>query len=183
MKYRDTIKRILKEGKESDDITRIAVFDFDGTLVNSPLPDEGKMEYEEKTGQKWPYGGWWGRAESLDGEIFDIQTIPSVISDYRAERKDPNTLVVMLTGRIKRLAPQVEQILSDNNIDFDEYHYNDGGSTLTFKINVLNQLLSEHPNVTSIKLWEDRVEHADSFKAWGGTLKNIDFDITVVGSN
>ena len=179
MNNKNIIKQILNEGTK-DDITRIAVFDFDGTLVNSPLPEEGKVEYEEKTGQKWPYSGWWGRAESLDTNIFDISPIPSVQSAYRNERKNPNTLVVMLTGRIKKLSGQVEDILSTNGFRFDGYYYNDGGSTLTYKINTLSKLLSEYPNVKSIALWDDRIEHVDAFKAWGTGLENIDFNITVV---
>lgn len=183
MANKDTIKKILKEGTENDNITRIAVFDFDGTLVNSPLPEEGKVEYQEKTGEKWPYSGWWGRPESLDVEIFDIIPISSVLSDYKKERSNPSTLVIMLTGRIKKLSPHVENILSIYGFKFDEYHYNNGGSTLTYKINTLNDVLSQHPNVKSIAMWDDRLEHIEPFKVWGSTLKDIDFEITAVDGN
>jgi hypothetical protein len=183
MNNKKVIKQILKEGTENDNITRIAIFDFDGTLVNSPLPEEGMAEYEEKTGEKWPYKGWWGRKESLDMEIFDIQPIRSVLADYRAEKGNPDTLLVMLTGRIQKLALEVEGILSNYGLTFDEYHYNNGGSTLTYKINTLNEILSQHPNVKSIAMWEDRVEHIEPFKAWGNNLKDIDFNITAVEGN
>jgi hypothetical protein len=179
MNTKATIQQILKEGT-SDNIERISVFDFDGTLVNSPLPEEGKLIYKEKTGEDWSYMGWWGRPESLDANIFDIEPIPSVQSAYRKERSQPNTLVVMLTGRIEKLAPQVEGILNINGFRFDLYEYNNGGATLQSKINTLEDLLQKYPNVKSISMWEDRIQHVDSFKAWGEVQKNISFNITVV---
>ena len=42
------------------------VWDFDGTLVNTPVPDTGRAQYESETGLPWPHKGWWGRAESLE---------------------------------------------------------------------------------------------------------------------
>jgi len=65
-----------------ENFKKLSVFDFDGTLVNSPLPEEGKKEYKEKTGQDWPHAGWWGQPMSLDSEIFDMNIIPSVIRAY-----------------------------------------------------------------------------------------------------
>ena len=41
--------------------TKVAFFDFDGTLMNSPTPENGKIIYKEKTGVNYPYEGWWGR--------------------------------------------------------------------------------------------------------------------------
>jgi hypothetical protein len=182
MNTKEVIKKILKEETSNESITRIVVFDFDGTLVNSPLPENGRLEYKEKTGQDWPYQGWWGRPESLDTNIFDIDTIPSVISAYRKERSNLNTLLVMLTGRIKKLSTQVEAILNLNGLKFDVYEYNNGGSTLTSKINTLDNLLKVYPNVKSLSMFDDRVEHIDAFKAWGAAHDNINFDITVVDS-
>ena len=41
-------------------------FDFDGTLVHSPTPHEGKPVWLKETGMVWPYNGWWGKSETLD---------------------------------------------------------------------------------------------------------------------
>jgi len=46
--------------KNKSDITRICVWDFDGTLINTPVPEKGYVQYKEKTGQDWPHKGWWG---------------------------------------------------------------------------------------------------------------------------
>jgi hypothetical protein len=182
MNNKQTIKQILKEGTE-DTITRIAVFDFDGTLVNTPMPDTGKAEYKEKTGNDWPYMGWWGRGESLDMDIFDMPTIPSVKAAYEQERQNPNTLVVMLTGRLPKHHDLVKKILDSKGFRFDVYEYNNGGQTLQSKIKSMTELLNQYPNVKSLSMWDDRLEHIDAFKAWGNSLKGIDYNITVVDGN
>jgi hypothetical protein len=180
---KNVIKQILREDTGGKDITRIAVFDFDGTLVDTPLPETGKDEYKEKTGQEWPYSGWWGRPESLDMSIFNMPAISSVVSAYHEEKKDPHTLLVMLTGRIPKLHGLVSKILDSKGLKFDVYEYNNGGATLNSKINSMDELLRQYPNVKSLSMWDDRLEHIDSFKAWGNSLKGIDYNITVVNSN
>jgi hypothetical protein len=183
MSQTERIKQILKEGTSKDEIKRIAVFDFDGTLVDTPTPERGKVEYQQATGEAWPHKGWWGRPESLDFEIFKMPPIASVISDYNREKQTPDTLVVMLTGRIQRLSHEVELILATHRLRFDGYYYNNGGSTLDFKISILEKLLKEHPNVQSVAMWDDRLEHIPAFKAWGTAHPNLDFNITVVEGN
>lgn len=148
-------------------ITKISVFDFDGTLVDTPLPDSGRKEYKEKTGQDWPYAGWWGQPLSLDSKIFDMPTIPMVMSAYKSERTNSNTLMVMLTGRITKLGGIVKNILDEKGLTFDEYHYNRGGSTDVAKKRTLDELLEKYPSATSVEMWDDREEHLPIFQEWG----------------
>lgn len=162
-KYRLMMETI----EQPDNITKIAIFDFDGTLMNTPHPDSGKIEWEEKTGEKYPHIGWWSKRESLDTDVFDIQSIKSTIVDYFAETDDPNTLVIMLTGRLPQQADQVEKILNDRGLVFDEYHYKGNGTTLNSKINTIKSLLNRYPNVDFIEMYEDREPHAISFEEWG----------------
>ena len=164
-------------------ITKLAIFDFDGTLVNTPLPDKGRIEYEKKTGQPWPHKGWWGQPDSLDTKVFDMPVIDSVISDYKTEKTNPNTLTILLTGRIKKLSTYVEKVLKEKGLSFDEYHYNNGGSTDAFKVKILDDLIRKYPDV-EVEMWEDRLEHVPIFEQWGkekalsGEIK--DFKINVV---
>ena len=170
-----------------ENITKLSIFDFDGTLIDSPLPDYGKQEYLEKTGSEWPFSGWWGRELSLDQSIFDIQPIPMVISDYNKEKANPNTCTVMLTGRMVKLADAVKKILDSFNLKFDEYHYNRGGSTDVAKMKTMEQLLNKYQTVTSLEMWDDRLEHIPVFQAWGDNLiksgRLKDFNINVVPTN
>jgi hypothetical protein len=162
-KYRLMMETI----EQPDNITKIAIFDFDGTLMDTPHPDTGKKEWEEKTGKEYPHIGWWSKRESLDTNVFDIQSIKSTIVDYFAETDDPNTLVIMLTGRLPQQADQVEKILNNRSLIFDEYHYKGNGATLNSKINTIKSLLNRYPNVDFIEMYEDREPHAISFEEWG----------------
>jgi hypothetical protein len=158
---------MIKETLDKRKIDKISVFDFDGTLIDTPLPDYGRIEYEKKTGEKWPHVGWWSKPESLDDKIFDTPTIKPVVQAYEQEKLTPNTLLVMLTGRMDKLSQFVENILKIKNLSFDKYIYNTGGSTVNSKLKSLGELLIEYPNVISVELWEDREEHIPLFEKWG----------------
>jgi hypothetical protein len=167
-------------------ITKLSVFDFDGTLVDTPLPEFGKKEYQEKTGKTWPFPGWWGQPLSLDMDIFDMPTVPMVTSAYKKEKINPDTCMVMLTGRMVKLGDLVKKILDAKGLRFDEYHFNRGGSTETAKMKTMESLLEKYANVDELEMWDDRLEHIPIFQAWGddkvesGTLN--DFNINVVPS-
>jgi len=149
------------------EITKLAVFDFDGTLVDTPLPEFGKKEYKEKTGKDWPFPGWWGQPLSLDMSIFDMPTVPMVMSAYKKEKSSPNTGMIMLTGRMVKLGDKVKDILDAKGLKFDEYHYNNGGSTDVAKLRTLDSLLKKYPDVTTVEMWDDREEHLPIFQKWG----------------
>ncbi len=148
-------------------MTKLSVFDFDGTLVDTPLPEFGKQEYKEKTGKDWPFPGWWGQPLSLDMDVFDMPTVPMVMSAYKKEKPNPETGMIMLTGRMVKLGDKVKNILDAKGLTFDEYHYNRGGSTEVAKIQTLNSLLNKYTDVTSVEMWDDRDEHIPIFQSWG----------------
>ena len=171
---------MIRESLDKRLITAIEIFDFDGTLAVSPTPEVGKIEYRNKTGQDWPHSGWWGREESLDTNIFDIPIIKSVVSEYNKIKNDGSILKVMMTGRPKKLSAQIESILSDNGIYFDDYVYNTGGATLDYKINKLDHYVTWYPNLKRMKIFEDRVEHAEEFVKWGEKQDGIEVDVHFV---
>jgi hypothetical protein len=166
------------------EIKKLTIWDFDGTLVDTPLPEEGKKIYKEKTGKEWPHAGWWGQPLSLDMSVFDMPTVPSVIADYEKEKAKPDTMTVMLTGRMVKLGDLVKKILADKHLTFDEYHFNRGGSTDIAKIKTMEDILRRVNTIREIHMWDDREEHIPVFQAWGDNMVKqgvIDkFDITVV---
>jgi len=153
--------------EEKQTINKISIFDFDGTLADTPNKEDGIALWEAKTKKDYPHKGWWSKPESLDESVFNIKLIDETKRDYIGESIDKNTLMVMLTGRIPKLANQVEKVLHKNGIIFDEYHYKEKGDTFTSKINTLKKLVEQNPNVTEIEMWEDRLNHADGFEEWG----------------
>jgi hypothetical protein len=166
--------------------TKLTIWDFDGTLVDTPLPEEGKKIYKEKTGKDWPHAGWWGQPMSLDMSVFDIPTINSVIGDYKKETTNPDTMIVMVTGRMVKLTDLVKEILNRHGLKFHEYHFNRGGSTESAKKKTFDQILSQNPSIKEVEQWDDREEHIPIFQAWGdeqvesGRLNK--FNINVVPS-
>jgi hypothetical protein len=166
------------------EIKKLTIWDFDGTLLDTPLPEEGKKIYKEKTGKDWPHAGWWGQPLSLDMSVFDMPTVPSVIADYEKEKANPDTMTVMLTGRMVKLGDLVKKILADKHLTFDEYHFNRGGSTDTAKIKTMEDILRRVNTIREIHMWDDRELHIPIFQAWGDNMVKqgvIDkFDITVV---
>lgn len=165
---------------------KLSVFDFDGTLIDTPTKETGVIKYKEKTGQEWPYQGWWGRPETLDVEIFDMDIVPSVKTAYDIERKSPETMVIMLTGRIPRLRHLVEGILDMFGFKFDGYYYNMGGSTDVSKIKTITEILDKHKSIVEVKMWDDRTEHIQIFKDWGqkqiksGRLKSFNIEHVIL---
>ena len=60
----------------------LVIFDFDQTLMDTLGKEEGLKIWKEKTGQDYPHKGWWGRKESLDLDVFDIEPNEDVLTDY-----------------------------------------------------------------------------------------------------
>jgi len=125
---------------------RLAVYDFDGTLMDSPEPETGKQIWKEKTGQEYPHQGWWGRKESLDTDVFDIKPFPNILGKLKADMADPDTTTIILTSRMEKLRPQLENILNLNGIKVDELITKNGSDDkgdVILKIENYNQDLEE----------------------------------------
>jgi hypothetical protein len=166
--------------------TKLSIFDFDGTLIETPLPEEGKLKWGIKKGIPWPYEGYWGRHESLDMDIFDMPTVEDVEIDYNREKAKPDTIMVMLTGRMVKLKDYVKKILDSKGFEFDEYCYNRGGNTDVEKMRTMETLLDKYPNVVELEMWDDRMEHIPTFEQWGkaqcvnGRLKEFSINMVLV---
>jgi len=165
---------------------KLTIFDLDGTLVDTPLPDVGKKIWEEKTGNKWPHRGWWGRPDSIDVDVFDIPTIQTTIDGYNKAVAEENTLTVMMTGRLVKLIKEVNKLLEKHNLVFDLYRFNTGGETFRVKQKQILSILNEYPDIDTIEIWEDRPEHITRFRElssdWVTNGKVKRFTINIVES-
>lgn len=117
------------------------VFDFDGTLFNSPLDSlENHKLYEKAHGMPWiidqgkskeltkkfkrPIGvrrGWWGRPETLEPPLVPEpapQTFfnQSVVEDFHKSKENPESVTVVMTGRFTGLKNHVLRICRDGNL-------------------------------------------------------------------
>lgn len=150
-------------------VERLVVFDFDGTLFNTPLPEEGKMIWEKIKGVPYPHKGWWSKPESLDLSVFDIKPIKSVYNQYLKEKSKPNTYIIILTSRLEKLRPYVENILHKYNIEVDElimkYDEKDKGERILV-------LLEKMKDVKEIDVYDDRIEEINVYINLRNKLSN-----------
>lgn len=146
---------------------RISIYDFDGTLCLTPDREEGSRIWKEKLGMDFPHSGWWGRKETLDTKIFEIDRCEWVYRKYLEDMASDSTLVVLVTGRHVGIAKEVKKVLEKCEYKmFDEYHFNNKGKTDVFKIEVFDNLLLENPEVQEITIYEDRADHIHLFHTW-----------------
>lgn len=161
---------------------RLISFDFDDTLCKTPLPEEGKKVYFEKTGTVWPYQGWWGRADSIDMSIFEIPLNEWVYKKYLECISDPENYIILATGRLKKspgMLENVKKILNHHNLSFDEIHLNWGGDTFKFKTTLFEQLINKL-NVDEFIMFDDRAEHLEKFEDWASELNKNTTIVDVV---
>jgi hypothetical protein len=139
--------------------TRLEVFDFDNTLFRSPEKPAG-----------WPEGkGWWGRPESLQEPCVPARPgedwwIEGTVTEARRAIDDPDTLAVLMTGRlVKRFTERVRDLLGQMSLEFDEVHLTPGGGTLPFKLDMILRILEQRPEIEYVRIWDDREEHMPEF--------------------
>lgn len=148
-------------------------FDFDDTLCFTPDQNDGKLLWEEKTGTKWPYNGWWGKSESIDPDIFHIPKNEWAYKKYLEATMDANSYVIMATGRLQKvpgMRKNVESILNQHNLSFDEIHLNWGGDTFKFKTKLFEELIDK-TKCEHFVMYDDRHEHLVRFNEWAKEQK------------
>jgi hypothetical protein len=156
---------------------KLICFDFDATLFHTALEDEGRVIWKEKTGETWPYVGWWSKPETLDTTIFDTPLNREVYDEYLKAVSDSENFVILATGRIERLRPQVEAILNKNNLSFDGVFCKRGpGDTFYFKKTLFETLINDLKPDEFI-MYDDRQLHLIEFEEWA---KTIDCKVTII---
>jgi hypothetical protein len=156
-------------------VKKLVCFDFDDTLCNTVKHDDGKVIWKEKFGVEFPHRGWWSKSESLDMDIFPV-TINSYVHQEYLNVSEPDNHVILVTGRIEKLRPEVEAVLDNLNLSFDGVYLNTGGDTLRFKIRLFERLISELQPDEFI-MYDDRELHLIEFEKWAET---IDCKITII---
>jgi len=141
---------------------RLVIYDFDGTLIDSPEPEVGKAQWEEKMGEPYPHKGWWGRKESLDLNVFNIQPFPSILNELKKELSTPDTYVIILTSRMEKLRPEVQAILDKNSIHVHKLDMKDDWRNKGQKI---LDYIKEFPELEEINVYDDMDEKIAELKS------------------
>lgn len=137
--------------------TKIAVYDFDGTLFRSPEKPDSWAE------------GWWGNPVSLNPPV--VPEAPgvgwwnaSVVQRAKEDIASGDVFAVMVTGRLaKKFTARVKDLLAHAGLKFDRIYLAPGGDTESYKLRVIGDLIKEFPTVTGVDIWEDRAPHLAKF--------------------
>jgi hypothetical protein len=176
----------LFEGIEvKDNKTVVNIFDFDGTLFDSPTPDPRRKKY--KVGiLKNPYNqngyGWFQNEVSLSKEYAKVDRFnESIVELARKSMDNPDHITVMLTGRAKHHGDNIKDLLSEKGLVFDEYGLKNAtaDSTDKFKLTFIQDLI-KHYNPAKIEMWEDMEKHAIVFRDFLKSLTNIEGKVNKV---
>jgi len=163
---------------------KLKIFDFDGTLYNSPTPNpelwndhtfKKLMDAPKKGGY-----GWWQNPITLNKTITPIDLfIESTVTDAITAISDNDTITVLLTGRTENYLPDVKRILEMRDLQFHYYGLkplNSDITTFNFKAEYIQNILNEHPEITEIELWDDRPKQIKQFETFFNKL-NIKYTI------
>lgn len=153
-------------------ITRLCVYDFDSTMIDTPLPDVGKEIWKQKTGNEYPHVGWWGRKESLDMDIFEIKPFSPVLNQFNDDNNRNDTYTVVLTSRLEKLRPQIQSILEKYKIFPNQVLLKEDGKEKNERV---EKLLEELPTVTEVNIYDDREKEFRVFSK----LKNDNPDLNI----
>ena len=163
-------------------VEELLVYDFDGTLADTPTPITGKEMYKRKTGREWPHNGWWGRKESLEPPL-EVYPGPA-FSSYLENRLRSDCVRIMMTGRVHKLSARVTECLRALGITetcFHELVFKKGNSnTFEYKCDELRRMMRVY-RPRKVRIWEDRVRHAEGFREFGKReFSEVEFEINLV---
>jgi hypothetical protein len=161
------------------DVSKLIIYDFDGTLFNSPDSETGKDLYKDVTGEPWPHRGWWGRLETLSPPLVPEMPGPEwyitkSVESCKNDLSDPEATVVLMTGRPNQFRRRITQILDHAGLKMDGYFLTGqpgtvGSSTFEIKFNFILGLLN--PNYKTLEIHEDRPDQILKFKAFVPEVK------------
>lgn len=163
---------------------KLAIYDFDGTLFDSPDRNKGEKFYVEHTGFQFPFKGWWGRPESLNPPIVPQNPNSNWFFGKPLESYKKNStgdvIIVLMTGRPFKLRNRIQEILKTQSLEFDIEIFRGmkgqiGNDTIQIKLFELNKILNQFP-ISSVEMWEDRTEHMIEFENFL-KKKKINFEI------
>jgi hypothetical protein len=148
-------------------ITRLAIYDFDGTLMDTPHPDQAAI-WEERTGNKITNKDWWGSPESLDLDVFNIQPFGNVLRSFYNDMARSDTYTVIIGARVEELRPEITKICDFHAIKPHEIllktNHRTGKDERTR--NLIDRLVFD---IEEVVIYEDREKE---FKAYSNFKQN-----------
>lgn len=156
-------------------ITKLVIFDFDGTLSMSPKPEDGIPKWEAAKGVKFTHDDWWGSSESLDTKVFDIKLFPTIVNVLKKAQANKNTEVIILSSRVEKLRPYIINVLKKNSVSVRFLELKRDDKTKGDKV---LDLINRIPSVKQIDVYDDRNVEINSYiNILNDIPEGIDFNI------
>ena len=138
--------------------SKLAVIDFDGTLVHSPH----KEATVDGVTVLQVYDRW------LREQKLPPRKWTEMAAKVREFHEDPEVLSVLMTGRHNGMRKDqrhiCELILESYGLNFDRYYYLEGFMpTLRWKCGTIDKILDEFPTIQKVVMYEDRPDHVSEF--------------------
>ncbi|KAH3669019.1 hypothetical protein WICMUC_005118 [Wickerhamomyces mucosus] len=171
----------LTELPEVSRITKLHIYDFDNTIFRSPSPNPDLLH--EKTlemlvaANKFSCGGWWANPLILKnvGEGWNIEKQRNwqgfwnedVLDLMRLSNAEEDTLTVIMTGRRKEIfSEMLGELIASKKIRYDALILKQGefSNTLSFKSQVIIDLLNHYINVKETVIYDDRRPQLNGFQ-------------------
>jgi len=127
---------------------KLALFDFDNTLFETP--------YEEDP-------NYMDKPESLFLRKWNFKPILETIKRFKECKKEKNTKVILLTNRMNAVHLELKKLLDEYGLVFDEYKMIIGVDGNRSKGKRVKELILNN-NVGSIEYWEDKDKHIEDVK-------------------
>ena len=160
------------------DIKRLAIYDFDSTLFNSPLPNN-RLWTKSFIGTIISDCQWF-----LDSRTLIPPYVPEtpgsewwnleILNSAHTNLARTDTLTILLTGRQRLLfESRIKSLCQQQQLNFDFFFLKENSnsnetrihnSTIDFKIDVINCLLQKFQCVKELELFDDRASHVNIFE-------------------
>jgi len=150
---------------------KLAIFDFDGTLFHSPVPNRDRLSRElygklMATRSEGGYG-WFQNEITLSPKYttdIGVGFNSDVVKDAFKYILDDEYIVVMLTGRSEAFRSRIIELCDSVGLVFDEYLLKPSQEITTgnFKILEIDRLIHRY-DIDEVIMWEDRPRHIKKF--------------------
>jgi len=159
-----------------NNIKKLQVFDFDGTLYRNPQPNP--VLYDNKTFGKITNSyngngyGWHHNVITLNPKYATVNNfIQPTVDAAKNAIHDKDTMTIMMTGRLEEFRPLIEKLLIEKELFFDRILLkpSEDYTTFNYKIGVIEKILKDNPNILEVTIWDDRDSHIKYFTKWAET--------------
>eukprot|EP01119_Soliformovum_irregulare_P001909 TRINITY_DN1177_c0_g1_i1.p1 TRINITY_DN1177_c0_g1~~TRINITY_DN1177_c0_g1_i1.p1 ORF type:complete len:430 (-),score=112.28 TRINITY_DN1177_c0_g1_i1:35-1324(-) len=183
--------QILEEESKlpkSEKILRI--FDFDGTLFRSPVPNESlwhpKLYNLIRQAPKQGGVGWYQEVitlmhpcvpEKIDATWFH----PEMLELVKTSMADPNCATVLLTGRAIEYTDIILNFLKNVGLEFDDMGLKPAQqlTTMDFKLEFIDKMIKKYHPVR-VEMFDDRPNHCTEFEAHLSKNKHIQSSVRYI---